>query len=78
MSVEQLEQSVLNLTPEDRRRFLDWLDAHEGELRDTNDPAHDRAWKEETRRRIAEIENGTVTGIPGQEVSARIRRIVGR
>lgn len=35
------------------------------------------AWKKETRRRVAEIENGHVEGIPGDEVSARIRRIVG-
>jgi len=78
MSVEQLEQSVLNLNPEERRRFLDWLDAHEGELRGTDDPVTDRAWKEETRRRIAEIEQDAVIGIPGEEVSARIRKIVGR
>jgi len=33
MSVEQLEKSVLGLSPEDRRRFLDWLYEHEEELR---------------------------------------------
>lgn len=42
------------------------------------DPATDEAWKQETRRRVAEIESGQVTGIPGEEVSARIRQIVGR
>jgi putative addiction module component (TIGR02574 family) len=42
------------------------------------DPAVAEAWKQETRRRVAEIENGTVTGIPGEEVSARIRQLVGR
>jgi putative addiction module component (TIGR02574 family) len=35
------------------------------------------SWKEETRRRIGEIERGEVQGIPGEEVSARIRRLVG-
>jgi putative addiction module component (TIGR02574 family) len=78
MSVEQLEQSVLRLTPEDRRRFLDWLYAHEDELLGASDPGIDTAWKQETRRRVAEIESGAVTGIPGEEVSARIRKIVGR
>ena len=34
-------------------------------------------WRKETRGRIAEIESGEVQGIPGDEVSARIRRIVG-
>jgi hypothetical protein len=32
MSVEQLEQSVLKLSTEERRRFLDWLFEHEDEL----------------------------------------------
>ena len=77
MSVEQLEQSLLKLTPEDRRRFLDWLYAHEGELIGASDPVVDTAWKQETRRRVAELESGGVTGIPGEEVSARIRKIVG-
>jgi len=78
MSVEQLEQSVLKLSPEERRRFLDWLHAHEDELMGAVDPTIDLAWKQETRRRVAEIESGAVTGIPGEEVSARIRKIVGR
>ncbi len=42
------------------------------------DPALEQAWKQETRRRIAEIESGTVRGTPGEEVSNRIRQIVGR
>ena len=78
MSVEQLEQSVLKLTPDDRRRFLDWLYAHEDELTCASEPAMDAAWKQETRRRVAEIESGAVIGIPGDEVSARIREIVAR
>ena len=32
MSVEQLEQTVLKLPHEERRRFLDWLYEHEEEL----------------------------------------------
>ena len=42
------------------------------------DPASEEAWRQETRRRIAEIESGVVRGIPGEEVSAHIRRLVGR
>ena len=78
MSVEQLEQSVLKLSLEERRQFLDWLHSHEDELQGTTDTTIDLAWKQETRRRVAEIESGAVTGIPGEEVSARIRKIVGR
>ena len=36
MSVEQLEQNVLGLSPEERQRFLDWLYEHEEELRGPN------------------------------------------
>lgn len=32
MSVEQLEQSVLKLSVEERRRFMDWLFEHEDEF----------------------------------------------
>lgn len=32
MSVEQLVQSVLKLSAEERQRFLDWLFEHEDEL----------------------------------------------
>ena len=78
MSVEQLEQSVLQLSPEERRRFLDWMYAHEQELVGTTDPTVDQAWKQETRQRIAEIESGAVQGILGDQVSAKIRHIVGR
>jgi putative addiction module component (TIGR02574 family) len=41
-------------------------------------PEIEAAWRSETRRRVAEIESGQVEGIPGEVVSDRIRRIVGR
>ena len=42
------------------------------------DPQLEAAWKQEIRRRLAEIENGTAQPIDGEAVSARVRRIVGR
>ena len=38
----------------------------------------EETWKAEARRRVAEIENGRVEGIPGEEVSARIRKMLGQ
>ena len=38
----------------------------------------EESWKAETRRRVADIEAGKVPGIPGPEVSARVRKVVGR
>ena len=36
------------------------------------------AWKREVDRRVREIQSGKVRGIPGEEVLARVRKIVGR
>jgi putative addiction module component (TIGR02574 family) len=41
-------------------------------------PGVEASWKAETRRRVADIEAGKVQGIPGPEVSARIRKAIGR
>ena len=41
-------------------------------------PGIEESWKAETRRRVADIEAGKVQGIPGPEVFARIRKVVGR
>jgi len=39
--------------------------------------AMDTAWAEEIKRRIDDIESGREVGIPGEEVMARVRKIVG-
>ena len=41
------------------------------------DPAVDAAWSAEIKRRIDDIESGREVGIPGEEVMARVRKIVG-
>jgi putative addiction module component (TIGR02574 family) len=48
------------------------LDGH------VEDPAVDQAWKIEVRRRLAEIDNGSVQPIDGEKVSAEVRKLVGR
>jgi len=47
------------------------LGAKYGEI----DPSIDRAWQEETRRRIADMESGKVQGIPLEETLAKARKI---
>jgi putative addiction module component (TIGR02574 family) len=42
------------------------------------EPEIESAWKQETRRRLAELESGKVQAVPGDVVSSRIRKIVGR
>jgi hypothetical protein len=54
MSVEQLEQTVLSLSPDERRKFFDWLDEHEEELRGP-DYLHPEVKAEILRRRDAAL-----------------------
>jgi hypothetical protein len=42
------------------------------------DSDSEEAWKQETRRRLSEIESGDVQTVDGVEVSKRVGRIVGR
>ena len=51
MSVEQLEQSVLSLSHEERRHFLDWVFAHEAELFGQDDDIHPEVKADILRRR---------------------------
>ena len=44
----------------------------------TSDPEIEAAWKTEIDRRIEEIQSGKVKGVPAEEVSARIRKILKR
>ncbi len=42
------------------------------------DPATDAAWRGEAQRRLAELENGTVQGVPLEDTLAKARAILGR
>ncbi len=44
----------------------------------SSDPEIEAAWKTEVDRRIAEIESGQIKGVPAEEVSARIQKILNR
>lgn len=41
-------------------------------------PAVDAAWHTEIQRRVADIRGGREKGIPGDEVMAKARKIIGR
>jgi hypothetical protein len=51
MSLEQLEETVLKLPREERRRFLEWLYEHEDELIGDDDDIHPEVKAEILRRR---------------------------
>jgi putative addiction module component (TIGR02574 family) len=74
LTLEQIVEETRDWPPEKVGELVDRLteDLH------SLDPDVEQAWKQEARRRLAEIENGTVQALDGEEVSARIGRIVGR
>ena len=70
--VDELSQRALELPPEERVRLAERLLATVHEV----DAEVDAAWDEEIKRRLAEIDNGTVKLIPAEEVFAEVRRIL--
>ncbi len=75
ITLDQIVEEARRLPREQVAELVDRLTLT---LHQAMDPAVEDAWKEEARRRVAEIESGSVQGVPGEEVSARVRRIVGR
>jgi hypothetical protein len=51
VTVEQLEQSVLKLSPDERRRFALWFYEHESEILGADDEIHPEVQAEILRRR---------------------------
>ena len=74
LTVEQIVEETRRWTPEKVGELVGRLteDLHASDLET------EAAWKTEINRRIEEIQAGTVQGIPGEEVSASIRRMLGR
>jgi len=74
MTLDQIVEETRHWPPEKVGELVGRLteDLH------TSDPETEAAWKTEVDRRVEEIQTGKVQGIPGEEVSARIRKIVGR
>jgi putative addiction module component (TIGR02574 family) len=71
--LEEVEQLSESERTEFRHAIIDRLP-----LTDEIQPQIEESWKQETRRRVAELESGQVEAIPGDVVSRRIRKIVGR
>lgn len=65
---EILEAEVLKLVPADRALLAEHLIASLDE-----DSEIESAWAAEVERRVAEIEGGTVAGMPFEEVIAQAR-----
>jgi putative addiction module component (TIGR02574 family) len=75
MTLDQIVEETRQLTREQVAELVDYLTLS---LHQAMEPDVETAWKTEVNRRVAEIQSGQVQGIPGEEVSARIRQLVGR
>lgn len=74
ITLDQIVEETRHWPPEKVGELLERLS---GDLH-ACEPEIELAWQTEVARRIEEIQSGKVQGIPGEEVSARIRKIVGR
>lgn len=72
-----LEQIVAEARQLPREQVAELVDRLTFELHDEPAAENDVAWAEEAERRLAEIRSGKVKPIPGEEVMARARKIVG-
>jgi putative addiction module component (TIGR02574 family) len=75
MTLDQIVEEASHLPREQVAEVVDRLTLT---LHADADPDLEDSWKRETRRRLSELENGKVQAIPGDVVSDRIRKIVGR
>lgn len=70
--VDELSRKALELPPEERVRLAEKLLATVHEV----DTEVEAAWDQEIQRRLAEIDNGTATLIPAEDVFAEVHRIL--
>lgn len=69
-TVENVISDALTLPNGDRVEIVEAILAS---LRPEDRPPFDESWREEIRRRAAELRSGEVTGIPWSEVKAQAR-----
>ena len=74
LTLDQIVEETRQLPPDVVGELVDRiLVARHGGI----EPAVEAAWNAEIRRRVAEIQEGKVEGIPVEESLARIRKIAG-
>lgn len=73
LPLKRLETEALDLPVRERARLAQRLIASLDEDVEEDQEEVERAWEEELRRRVAEVESGTAELIPAEEVFAEIR-----
>ena len=75
LTVEQIVEETRHWPP---ARLAELVDSLNMKLHQGISPDVSAAWKQEARRRLAEIQDNVEQPVDGDEVSAEVRRIVGR
>ena len=70
-SVVDIERQALGLTPEHRAHLADKLLSSL-----SPDPGIEETWSADAIRRLEEMDNGTVTGVPVEQAIARTRNAI--
>ncbi len=68
--VEEIERDIRALSEEERNHLLRDLVA---DLDGSPDPGVERAWLEEARRRLRELQQGVVEAVPAEEAFKKAR-----
>lgn len=77
MSVKAVIEQAMQLSPEEREQVIEILRAANAEEAPV-DPEWEAAWTAEIQRRVADIREGRVETIDGEEVMAEMRAIAAR
>lgn len=73
-STDSLESQLLTLPPADRARLVEvLLESLDQEAESGPVAEIEAAWAAEAERRLAELRDGTVAGVPAEQVFADIR-----
>jgi len=72
--IEQLVEQSRQLSREERAELVDRLTI---EMCSDGGPEYAAEWVQEAERRLDELNSGKVRAVPGDEVMARARKIVG-
>jgi hypothetical protein len=75
MTLDQIVEETRRLP---RQQMAELVDRLTLSLHQSMEPGIESAWKEVVADRVSDIRSGDIEGIPGDEVSARIAKIVGR
>ena len=75
LTPQEIESQALELPANDRAELAERL---AGSLSNDESSPSRQAWLKLARKRRDEIRSGSVTGIPGEEGSALVRKLVGR